>query len=96
MVADGAPALVRFDHDLQARHLDPVHHQQAQVGDEQRTDLVGRDVGPPDVEAEQWPQDVIAGRDPQLEKAIEIVLEQLEENPPPEYERPPYPVRVRE
>jgi tricorn protease len=50
---------------------------------------------PPDVEVEQWPKDVIAGHDPQLEKAIEIALEQLEENPPPVYERPPYPVRVR-
>ena len=51
---------------------------------------------PPDVEVEQWPKDVIAGRDPQLEKAIEIALEKLEENPPKEYRRPPYPVRVRE
>jgi tricorn protease len=51
---------------------------------------------PPDVEVEQWPADVIAGRDPQLEKAIEIVLEQLEQNPPPDPEKPPYPIRVRE
>ena len=28
----------------------------------------------PDIEVEQWPADVIAGKDPQLEKAIEIVL----------------------
>ena len=34
---------------------------------------------PPDVEVEQWPADVIAGKDPQLEKAIEIVLEELEQ-----------------
>ncbi|HVS65473.1 MAG TPA: PDZ domain-containing protein [Thermoanaerobaculia bacterium] len=50
---------------------------------------------PPDVEVEQWPADVIAGRDPQLEKAIEIVLEQLEADPPPSPEKPPYPIRVR-
>ena len=50
---------------------------------------------PPDVDVEQWPADVIAGRDPQLEKAIEIVLEQLEENPPAEPVKPPFPVRVR-
>ena len=50
---------------------------------------------PPDVDVEQWPADVIAGRDPQLEKAIEIVLEQLEENPSAEPVKPPFPVRVR-
>ncbi len=50
---------------------------------------------PPDVEVEQWPADVIAGRDPQLEKAIEVVLEMLEADPPQPPERPPYPVRVR-
>ena len=50
---------------------------------------------PPDVEVEQWPADVIAGRDPQLEKAIEIALEELERNPPPTHERPPFPIRVR-
>jgi tricorn protease len=50
---------------------------------------------PPDVEVEQWPADVIAGRDPQLEKAIEIVLKELEKNPPVEMKRPPFPVRVK-
>ena len=50
---------------------------------------------PPDVDVEQWPADVIAGRDPQLEKAIEIVLEELEANPPAEPVKPPFPVRVR-
>ena len=50
---------------------------------------------PPDIEVEQWPAAVIAGRDPQLEKAIEVVLEQLKKNPPKKLKRPPYPVRVR-
>ncbi len=50
---------------------------------------------PPDVEVEQYPADVIAGHDPQLEKAIEIVLKQLESNPPKKYKKPPYPIRVR-
>ncbi len=50
---------------------------------------------PPHVEIEQYPADVIAGRDPQLEKAIEIVLKQLESNPPKNYKKPPYPIRVR-
>lgn len=48
---------------------------------------------PPDVEVEQTPADVIAGRDPQLEKAIEIVLAELKKNPPPRSTRPPYPVK---
>ncbi len=50
---------------------------------------------PPDVEVEQWPAEVIAGRDPQLEKAIEVVLEMLEADPPEQPQRPPYPVRAR-
>ncbi|MCI0459627.1 MAG: S41 family peptidase [Gemmataceae bacterium] len=50
---------------------------------------------PPDVEVEQWPADVLAGRDPQLEKAIEIILKELAKNPPAKPQRPPYPVRVR-
>lgn len=49
----------------------------------------------PDIDVEQTPADVIAGRDPQLEKAIEVVLEQLKQNPPKEAVRPPYPIRVR-
>jgi tricorn protease len=50
---------------------------------------------PPDVEVEQWPADVIAGKDPQLDKAIEIVLKELEQHPPAEMKRPPFPVRVQ-
>lgn len=45
----------------------------------------------PDIEIEQWPVDVIQGRDPQLEKAIEIVMQQLNENPPVTPKRPAYP-----
>lgn len=37
---------------------------------------------PPDIEVEQTPADVIAGRDPQLEKAIEVAMEELKKNPP--------------
>ncbi len=50
---------------------------------------------PPDVEVEQWPAEVIAGHDPQLEKAIEIALQQLEALPPREPKKPAYPIRVR-
>jgi len=49
----------------------------------------------PDIEVEQWPAEVINGRDPQLEKAIEVALKELERNPPETPLRPPYPVRVR-
>lgn len=49
---------------------------------------------PPDIEVEQTPKDVIAGHDPQLEKAIEVALEALEANPPSKPERPPFPVRA--
>jgi tricorn protease len=49
----------------------------------------------PDIEVEQTPAEVIKGHDPQLEKAIEVVMQQLEANPPAEPVRPPYPVRVR-
>lgn len=49
----------------------------------------------PDIEIEQWPKEVIAGRDPQLEKAIEVVMEELRKNPPQEPVHPDYPVRIR-
>lgn len=48
---------------------------------------------PPDIEVEQTPADVIAGRDPQLEKAIEVVMAELKKTPPARVVRPPYPVR---
>lgn len=35
----------------------------------------------PDVDVENWPKDVAAGRDPQLEKAVEVALEQLAKHP---------------
>ena len=37
----------------------------------------------PDVEVEQTPADVIAGHDPQLEKAIELVMKELPKDAPP-------------
>ncbi len=44
----------------------------------------------PDIEVEQTPADVIKGRDPQLERAIELALDALKKNPPPASTRPPY------
>ncbi len=49
----------------------------------------------PDIEVEQWPANIINGKDPQLEKAIEVALKELEKNPPEEPVRPPYPVKAR-
>ncbi len=48
---------------------------------------------PPDVEVEWTPADFAAGRDPQLEKAIDIALEELKKNPPQKPQRPPFPVK---
>jgi len=50
---------------------------------------------PPDVEVEITPADYKAGRDAQLEKAIQMVTDLLQKNPPKKLQRPPYPVRVR-
>jgi tricorn protease len=51
---------------------------------------------PPDIEVEQLPSETIQGHDPQLEKAIEVIMAELEANPPVEPVRPPFPVRVRQ
>jgi tricorn protease len=50
---------------------------------------------PPDIEVEQLPAEVEAGRDPQLEKAIEVVLDELRRAPRREAQRPQFPVRAR-
>ena len=45
----------------------------------------------PDVEVQELPKDVAAGRDPQLERAVAIVLEQLKQHPVVLPPIPPYP-----
>jgi len=47
----------------------------------------GLGVGP-DIEVVDRPDDVAAGRDPSLERAIEVLLEQLRANPPSSVEQP--------
>ncbi|MGH8293258.1 MAG: hypothetical protein ACRESA_07275 [Gammaproteobacteria bacterium] len=42
------------------------------------------------MEVWQNPQLVRAGHDPQLERAVEIALQQLKANPPKQYLRPPW------
>jgi len=46
---------------------------------------------PPDIEVEMDPLSVRQGHDPQLEKAVEVVMAELEKNPVPRPKRPPYP-----
>ncbi len=49
----------------------------------------------PDIEVEQYPKALIEGRDPQLEKAIEVIMDELEKNPPQKPKRPPYPNKMK-
>ena len=50
----------------------------------------------PDIEVEQDPAAVAAGKDPQLDRAIEVALAELAKNPPAKPPaRPPFPIRVR-
>ena len=46
---------------------------------------------PPDVEVDLDPAAWRTGHDAQLEKAIEVVMQQLKEHPLPQIQRPPYP-----
>ncbi len=46
---------------------------------------------PPDIEVEYDPAAVRAGHDPQLEKAVEVLMESLKKNPLPVSRRPAYP-----
>jgi len=45
----------------------------------------------PDIEVRWDPAAVRQGHDPQLEKAVEVVMEELKANPPKHPRRPPYP-----
>ncbi len=45
----------------------------------------------PDIEVWQDPKLVREGHDPQLEKAVEVLLQELKANPPPVFKQPPYP-----
>jgi len=50
---------------------------------------------PPDVEVEQWPSQVVNGHDPQLEKAIQIIMDELKTNPPKKMPTPLFPDKAR-
>jgi len=60
--------------------------------DPDKREWVAENVGiAPDIEVEMDPKAARQGRDPQLEKAVEVLLEMLEKNPPPKHQRPPFP-----
>lgn len=44
----------------------------------------------PDIDVDQLPAEVMEGRDPQLERAIQEILEMLENKPEPTPQRPPF------
>jgi len=65
--------------------------------DPDKREWVAENVGiAPDIEVEQDPKAVREGKDPQLEKAVEVLLEALRKNPPPKHTRPPFPNYQRE
>jgi tricorn protease len=45
----------------------------------------------PDITIDNTPDLVRAGKDPQLDKAIEVIMEELRKNPPKRPTKPPYP-----
>lgn len=45
----------------------------------------------PDVEVELDPKLVREGHDPQLERAVEVTLQELKDHPLPKYRQPDYP-----
>jgi tricorn protease len=50
---------------------------------------------PPDIKVEQTPKLVLAGKDPQLDRAIEEIMKELKKNPQRKPKRPPFPIRVK-
>ena len=45
----------------------------------------------PDIEVEETPKSVAGDRDPQLERAVGVVMDQLKQNPPQDFPVPSYP-----
>ena len=50
---------------------------------------------PPDIDVEQTPKDVIAGKDPQLDRAIGWVMAELKKNPAVALKRPAFPDKTK-
>ena len=52
---------------------------------------VENEVVAPDIDVENWPKDVIAGRDPQLERAVEEAMRLLKVHPANRMNKEPAP-----
>jgi tricorn protease len=63
------------------------------IWDAEKGWIVENEGVPPDVEVDQTPADVIAGHDPQLERAIQIAMEELKKSPTAQPKRPAYPIK---
>jgi tricorn protease len=60
--------------------------------DPDKGEWVAENVGiEPDIEVEQDPMAVRQGHDPQLEKAVQVLLDELAKHPPKKHQRPPFP-----
>jgi tricorn protease len=59
---------------------------------EGKWDVEGHGVEP-DYDVENPPHELVSGRDPQLEKAIEVIMEMVKKNPPQKMKKPVYPNR---
>lgn len=64
------------------------------IWDPEKGFIVENEGVPPDYDVDMLPQLVNAGKDPQLEKAIELALEALKKEPKKEIKRPEYPKRA--
>lgn len=61
------------------------------IFDPNANEWIAENIGvPPDIEVLMDAKSVAEGRDPQLERAVEELLKQLEENPPPLVKRPAF------
>jgi len=66
------------------------------VWDPATSQWIAENVGvTPDIEVEQDPALVRQGKDPQLDKAIEVVMAELKKKPASEPKRPAFPVYKR-
>ena len=66
------------------------------VWDPARSEWIAENTGvAPDIEVEQEPALVRQGKDPQLDKAIEVVMAALAKTPKAAPKRPPYPTYKR-
>ena len=65
-------------------------HQMAFYNLKGEWDVENRGVAP-DIEVEYDPSEVRAGHDPQLEKAVQVLMDELKRNPLPVHKKPAFP-----